>query len=113
MKQVIVVNRALALPPGKTAAQAAHAAVGGFLRAGRERQVAWLDAGMPKVVLGCETEAELLELMAAAEAAGLPIMLVRDAGRTVVAAGTVTCLGIGPDAAAKIDPITGRLALLP
>ena len=51
---------------------------------------------MPKVVLRCESEQQLLELEAAAEDAGLPSALIRDAGHTVVAAGTVTCLGLGP-----------------
>lgn len=111
MKQVIVVNEALNLPPGKMAAQVAHAAVGGLLRAPREQQVGWLDAGMPKVVLRCESEAALLALADEAEAAGLPTMLVRDAGRTVVEAGTITCVGIGPDTAAKIDAVTGTLKL--
>lgn len=111
MKQVIVVNEALNLPPGKMAAQVAHAAVGGLLRAPQEQQVGWLDAGMPKVVLRCESEAALLALADEAEAAGLPTMLVRDAGRTVVEAGTITCVGIGPDTAAKIDAVTGTLKL--
>lgn len=112
MKQVIVVNQALGLPPGKMAAQVAHAAVGGLLRAGREQQTAWLQAGMPKVVLRCESEAALLELAQQAEAAGLATMLVRDAGRTVVEAGTATCVGIGPDEIAKVDAITGTLKLV-
>jgi len=112
MKQVIVVNQALGLPPGKLAAQVAHAAVGAFLRAGRERQVAWLEAGMPKVVLQCGSEAELLAIAAQAEKAGLATLLVRDAGRTVVQAGTATCVGIGPDRAEAIDPITGELKLV-
>lgn len=113
MKQVIVVDAALGLPPGKLAAQVAHAAVGALLRTGREAQIAWFEAGMPKIVLSCPSSAALKELAAAAEAAGLPVMLVRDAGRTVVEAGTATCLGIGPAPAAAIDPITGRLSLLP
>lgn len=111
MKQVIVVNEALNLPPGKMAAQVAHAAVGGLLRAPRAQQVGWLDVGMPKVVLRCESEAALLALADEAQAAGLPTMLVRDAGRTVVEAGTITCVGIGPDTAAKIDAVTGTLKL--
>ena len=112
MKQVIVVNQALNLPPGKLAAQVAHAAVGGLLRAPREQQIGWLDVGMPKVVLRCESEAALFDLVAQAEAAGLPVMLVRDAGRTVVEAGTPTCVGIGPGEISKVAAITGTLKLV-
>ena len=57
-------------------------------------------------------EAALLELAAQAEAAGLPVMLIRDAGRTVVEAGTPTCVGIGPAEISKIDAITGALKLV-
>lgn len=112
MKQVIVVNGALALPAGKLAAQVAHAAVGAFLAAGGAAQMAWLQAGMPKIVLGGADEAALLALETAARASELPCCLVRDAGRTVVAAGTITCLGIGPAPASSIDSLTGMLPLL-
>ena len=70
MKQVIVVNEALALPPGKMAAQVAHAAVGALLNAPAQKQSAWFQAGMPKVVLRCASEAELFELARQAQAAG-------------------------------------------
>lgn len=112
MKQVIVVNAALGLPAGKMAAQVAHAALGAFLHADRDRQVGWLQAGMPKVVLRCADHEALMALCEAAEAAGLPTMLVRDAGRTVVEAGTATCVGVGPDEPARIDAVTGALKLL-
>ena len=112
MKQVIVVNQALNLPPGKLAAQVAHAAVGALLHAPGDLQRAWLEAGMAKVVLRCDDEAALLALHDKAKAAGLATMLIRDAGRTVVSAGTITCLGIGPDAPEKIDAVTGELKLL-
>jgi peptidyl-tRNA hydrolase len=112
MKQVIVVNAALGLPPGKLAAQVAHAAVGALLGAPAKDQRSWLEAGMAKIVLQCLTEAELLAVAGEAEAAGLPVFLVRDAGRTVVQAGTVTCLGIGPASPERIDAVTGGLSLV-
>ena len=108
-----MVDASLGLPAGKLAVQVAHAAVGALLHAGREAQGAWLGAGMPKIVLSCASQRELTDIAADAERAGLPVMLVRDAGRTVVQAGTATCVGIGPASAAEIDPITGRLTLLP
>lgn len=112
MKQVIVVNEALALPRGKLAAQVAHAAVAALLTAPPASQQAWLRSGMPKIVLKGMSEAALLELQAQAQAAGIPAYLIHDAGRTVVAEGTVTCLGIGPAEAETIDEITGELKLL-
>lgn len=112
MKQVIVVDELLMLPRGKLAAQVAHAALAAFLEAPADAQRAWLEAGMPKVVLRCEGATALRDLEAAARQAGLPAVLIRDAGRTVVAAGTATCLGIGPADAAAVDAITGELRLV-
>lgn len=112
MKQVILVNEALGLPRGKLAAQVAHAAVEAFLIAAPESQRTWLSDGMPKVVLCGESESELFELEKRARDAGLPVALIRDAGHTVVPAGTVTCLGIGPAEDKRINRLTGDKALL-
>lgn len=112
LKQIIVVNAALSLPKGKLAAQVAHAAVAAFLEAAPKAKSAWLFAGMPKVVLKAANEAALQELQAKAQSAGMPVALIQDAGRTVVSAGTVTCVGIGPATAAQLEPLTGELKLL-
>lgn len=111
-KQVIVVNAELGLPKGKLAAQVAHAAVAAFLAASPKARSAWLDVGMPKVVLKAAGEAALQELHARARSAGLPVALIEDAGRTVVPEGTVTCLGIGPATQTQLEPLTGALKLL-
>ena len=112
MKQVIVVNEALQLPRGKLAAQVAHAALGAFLNALPEAQQLWVWAGMPKVVLQCESESELRELEAQAQNARLPVALIKDAGHTVVEPGTITCLGIGPAEDEAIDRITRVMKLV-
>ena len=112
IKQVIVVDQSLGLPPGKLAAQVAHAAVIAFLRAEASMQRAWLETGMAKIVLACDGPDALRRLADQAAEAGLSTGLVNDAGRTVVAAGTTTCLGIGPDEAARVDAVTGTLRLL-
>ena len=112
MKQVLVVNSALALPPGKMAAQVAHASIAAFLSANNANREKWLDVGMPKIVLDGETEAQLNLLLGQAREAGVAVYLVRDAGRTVIPEGTVTCLGIGPAPDEEIDALTGALALL-
>ncbi|HXY59383.1 MAG TPA: aminoacyl-tRNA hydrolase [Methylocystis sp.] len=111
MKQVIIINRSLALPPGKMAAQAAHASVAAFLMAGQADKAAWLHEGMPKIVLDAENREQIDSLFQLAQEAGLPAYLVKDAGRTVVAAGTVTCLGIGPAPARAINAVAGSLPL--
>ncbi len=112
MKQVIVVNQSLKLPKGKLAAQVAHASVGAFVEAGDDARVNWLEEGMPKVVLQVEDAPDLLTLYDQALQLGLPACLVEDAGRTVVPAGTLTCLGLGPAYDEDIDQLTGDLKLL-
>lgn len=112
MKQVIVVNEALKLPRGKLAAQVAHASVASLLGANGDQQKQWFEVGMPKVVLTGDNEEEVTELYQKAVDAGLPAHIIKDAGRTVVAAGTLTCVGIGPAAKEDIDRITGHLKLL-
>jgi peptidyl-tRNA hydrolase, PTH2 family len=112
MKQVIVVNAALKLPKGKLAAQVAHAAVGAFLEANEQRQKQWLVEGMPKVVLRGNDAEELIELQTLALRHYIPACLIRDAGRTVVPSGTVTCLGLGPADDVEVDAVTGKLKLL-
>lgn len=107
-----MVDSSLGLPPGKLAAQVAHASIGAFLSASADQQRAWLEAGMPKIVLDGANTAAIAGLQQRAQEAGLPAFLVRDAGRTVVVAGTVTCLGIGPAPAADIDALTCALSLL-
>ncbi|MFT7128674.1 MAG: PTH2 family peptidyl-tRNA hydrolase [Gammaproteobacteria bacterium] len=43
---------------------------------------------------------------------GLPAELVKDAGKTVVQAGTITCLGIGRSKRNDVNRITGHLKLV-
>jgi PTH2 family peptidyl-tRNA hydrolase len=112
VKQVLIVNGALALPPGKLAAQVAHASIAAFLSANPADRRKWLDVGMPKIVLDGGTEAQISLLLHQAQDAGLAAQLVRDAGKTVIPEGTVTCLGIGPAPAKAIDALTGALPLL-
>lgn len=112
MKQVIVVNESLLLPRGKLAAQVAHASLDAFLAASATAQKNWLREGMPKIVLKAESAEELQLLEAKAAAAKLPVGLIADAGHTVVEAGTLTCLGIGPAKDEAINAVTGHLKLV-
>ena len=112
MKQVIVVNQTLNLPKGKLAAQVAHAAVATFLAADEQARQIWLKNGMPKVVLQSQDEETLIRLEALARERKLPTQLIKDAGRTVLPAGTITCLGLGPAPERELDALTGELKLL-
>src|SRR3989344_1563025 len=111
-KQVILVRQDLKLPSGKLAAQAAHAAVEAVLKSTEKMVKIWRKEGMPKIVLKVKDEKELLKYLQGAKGAGLVTALITDAGRTVIAPGTKTCLGIGPDEEEKIDEVTGKLGLL-
>ena len=118
MKLALVVRTDLDMGRGKIAAQVAHAAVAATLAGlggaglGRASLVRWLEDGQPKVVLRATSAEHLEEIVQQAQLAGLPVEPVRDAGRTQVTAGTLTCCAIGPAEAAAIDAVTGRLALL-
>jgi peptidyl-tRNA hydrolase len=112
MKQVIVVNEALKLPRGKLAAQVAHASVGAFLEASEEAKQAWVNSGMAKIVLKVDQEIDLIRLYQLAVSRNIPARLIKDAGRTVIQEGTMTCLGLGPASDMEIDAVTGELKLL-
>ncbi|UWZ40490.1 peptidyl-tRNA hydrolase [Dactylosporangium roseum] len=88
--------------------RSAHAAVAAALDTlGSADFRTWLREGQPKVVLRVTGDERLRRVCADAEAAGLPVRLIRDAGRTQVAAGTATCCAVGP---APIPDRTGRHA---
>lgn len=57
-------------------------------------------------------EQELASLSQAARREGLCALVVRDAGRTQVAGGTRTVLGVGPGPKRVVDRVTGGLKLL-
>jgi PTH2 family peptidyl-tRNA hydrolase len=111
---VLVLRGELRLTPGKSAVQAAHAAVLLALETARahpDRLAAWERLGQKKIAVLAETLEELEGLRRQARARGLPTVLVEDAGFTEVPAGTKTCLGIGPGPAAEVDAVTGDLPL--
>ena len=111
-KQVILIRQDLKLPKGKACAQVAHASVEAVLKADSDEVKAWRKEGMAKIVLKVKDEKELIKYFQNAKDEGLPVSLITDAGRTVIAPGTKTCAGIGPAAEEEIDAITSELSLL-
>lgn len=112
LKQVILVRQDLKLPKGKLAAQVAHASVEATLRSPKDVVEIWRKGGMKKVVLTVTDEKELLRYQQAAKREGLVASVITDAGKTVVAPGTKTCVAIGPAEEERIDGITGDLPLM-
>lgn len=113
MKLALVVRTDLEMGRGKIAAQVAHAAVAAALAClGGAVFHRWLEDGQPKVVLKAPTAEALNDVIGRARAAGLPVELVHDAGRTQVASGTLTCCAIGPARSERIDVVTAGLSLL-
>jgi peptidyl-tRNA hydrolase, PTH2 family len=112
MKQVILVRMDIKLPKGKACAQSAHASVDAVLKSDSKLVKSWRDEGMAKIVLKVKDEKELIKIFQNAKDEGLTASLITDAGHTVVAPGTKTCVAIGPDEEDKIDKVTGELLLL-
>lgn len=112
MKQYLIIRADLKLPKGKAAAQAAHAAVEAVLRSEKELVKAWRAEGMAKIAVKVANERELLRLNQQAKEAGITTAVITDAGRTVVAPGTRTCMAAGPDEEEKLDALFGELKLL-
>jgi peptidyl-tRNA hydrolase, PTH2 family len=67
---------------------------------------------MPKIVVYAADADALIQLEARAREQQIPACLVHDAGRTVLPADTITCLGLGPAPAERIDRLTGELPLV-
>jgi PTH2 family peptidyl-tRNA hydrolase len=109
------VRNDLEISKGKTATQVGHAAVSAAEEARKHHPrwwAAWLNEGQCKIAVKVSSEKELLKLKDEAQEAGLPYALIEDRGLTEIPLGTVTCLGIGPAPADKVDKITGKLNLL-
>ena len=111
-KQVILVREDLNLPKGKLAAQVAHASVEAVEKSSVDNIKKWKRGGAKKVVLKVEDLNELKKYQNLAKKAKMATALIRDAGRTFLVPGTITCLGIGPNEENKIDSITGNLSML-
>lgn len=59
-----------------------------------------------------KNESELELLQAKALSLGIVAEVVQDAGRTQIASGSRTVLGVGPAPKSVIDEVTGQLKLL-
>ncbi|KAK3304298.1 peptidyl-tRNA hydrolase PTH2-domain-containing protein [Chaetomium strumarium] len=122
-KLVLVVRSDLGMTKGKIAAQCSHATLACYktlLRAAqRDPQCAeakilrqWERMGQAKIAVQVKSEDELLELMGKARSLGVTAEVIADAGRTQIASGSRTVLGVGPAPKSMVDMVTGHLKLL-
>ena len=115
MKQVIVVRSDLKIGKGKLSAHVAHASLEGYkIAKAKDSGVVseWEGEGQKKVVVKVKDEAEMLEVYEQAKRARVPCALIRDAGLTQIAPGTITALAVGPWNEEEVDRLTGHLKLL-
>ncbi len=133
VKQVIVWRKDLKVRTGKIAAQVAHASLGPIFQMMQRNDwndgtglidyvihtsidaplVAWKEGRFTKIVVGIETEEQLLELHAKLQSTNIPNALICDAGLTEFnGVPTNTCLGIGPWWSDEVDLLTGTLSLM-
>ncbi|GHP03817.1 hypothetical protein PPROV_000257100 [Pycnococcus provasolii] len=114
LKMVLCVRTDLGMSTGKVAAQCAHAAWSMRAKLAKSHLLLklWNDQGQKKIAVKCESESQMAQLAAKARKMSLPQTVIRDAGRTQVAAGSATVLAIGPAPSSKIDEVTGQLKLL-
>ncbi|KAF1852214.1 peptidyl-tRNA hydrolase 2 mitochondrial precursor [Cucurbitaria berberidis CBS 394.84] len=116
-KLVLVVRTDLGMTKGKIGAQCGHATLAcykHFLRHAPNSTILrrWEQMGQAKVALQIKSEEELETLQAQALSLGLVAHIIHDAGRTQIASGSATVLGIGPAPRGVIDQVTGHLKLL-
>ena len=108
---------------GKIAAQCSHATLACYkslLRAAQHDPLSsaakilqqWERMGQAKIAVQVKSEDELLELMGKARSLGVTAEVIADAGRTQIASGSRTVLGVGPAPKSLVDMVTGHLKLL-
>jgi PTH2 family peptidyl-tRNA hydrolase len=119
LKMVFLVREDLKLGAGKIAAQVAHAAVGLYEDINdkgkpyyKQALDYWNEFGAKKIVLRVNDLEVLKRVSKLCKKYKYPSIMISDAGHTQVDPGTVTVLGIGPEASEKINKITGEFKLM-
>ena len=113
---MLAVRTDLGMTKGKIAAQCGHATLACYKALVNSPPNAkllkrWENHGQPKIAVQVKSEDELQTLQALAQSLGLCARVIHDAGRTQIAAGSATVLGVlGPKSV--VDQVTGQLKLL-
>lgn len=116
IKLVLCVRTDLGMGKGKIAAQCGHATLACYKylannTTGQGMLKKWERGAQPKIAVQVKSEEELETLQALAVSLGLCARIIHDAGRTQIAAGSATVLGVlGPKSV--VDRVSGHLKLL-
>lgn len=120
VRMALVIRQDLGMQKGKIAAQCCHAALGCYRMIATDPSRSsynpamvnrWLRGGQAKITLKCPNKDVMDELYAEAISLGVNAIVIHDAGRTQIAAGSATVLGLGPAPKDILDQITGELKL--
>jgi PTH2 family peptidyl-tRNA hydrolase len=114
-KMWLAVRQDIILSPGKFGAQIGHAYGRLYLQAFSETRadfLKYLANNEPKISVKVTSEAQLLRVEDEANRAGIPCQLIRDAGRSEIAAGTATVCAFGPALRSTLPPFLKRLQTL-
>lgn len=120
VRMTLVVRQDLKMGKGKAAAQCSHATLALYKKITNSESDAYnpemvkrweYGNGQAKITLQVPNQEEMDILFAQAISLGVNAYIVHDAGRTQIAAGSATVLGLGPAPKQVLDQITGNLKL--
>lgn len=120
VRMTLVVRQDLKMGKGKAAAQCSHATLALYKKITNPQLESYnpelvnrweLGNGQAKITLQVPNQEEMDLLYAKAISLGINSYIVHDAGRTQIAAGSATVLGLGPAPKHILDEVTGDLKL--
>lgn len=120
VRMTLIVRQDLKMGKGKAAAQCSHATLALYKRMSNPQSKAFnpemlkrweYGNGQAKITLQVPSQEEMDVLFATAMSLGVNAYVVHDAGRTQIAAGSATVLGLGPAPKSVMDQVTSNLKL--
>ncbi|CAK9436335.1 uncharacterized protein LODBEIA_P08930 [Lodderomyces beijingensis] len=120
VRMTLCVRQDLKMGKGKAAAQCSHATLSLYKKITNPNSPAYnpemvrrweYGNGQAKITLQVPNQEEMDLLFAKAMSLGINACIIHDAGRTQIAAGSATVLGLGPAPKRTLDEVTGKLKL--
>lgn len=120
VRMTLIVRQDLKMGKGKAAAQCSHATLALYKKMSNPESNAYnpqmlrrweYGNGQAKITLQVPSQEDMDLLFATAMSLGVNAYIVHDAGRTQIAAGSATVLGLGPAPKSVMDQITSDLRL--